>query len=219
MNLLPLPSSERVNLDGKKKANFVRSLHEKVCTNIERRTFQYVQEANKSRRKLVFEPSDWIWLHLCKERFLKQRQSKLRPRGDGPFQVIEHINDNAYRLELLGEYNVSVTFNVADLSPFLAGDEHDLRANSSQEEGNDADDADLQADHGVHVDLMKVRQGPVIRARVRRFKESLLTLVYAVQAQEGSFTSIEGINLEDSRKPTKMMLSIKGDNGQASSKH
>ncbi|XP_071939930.1 uncharacterized protein [Coffea arabica] len=113
--------------DGKKKAEFVRSLHDKVRTNIERRTAQYVQQANKHRRKLVFEPGDWVWLHLRKERFPKQRQSKLSPRGDGPFQVIERINDNAYRLDLPGEYTVSATFHVADLSPFIAGDEYDLR--------------------------------------------------------------------------------------------
>ena len=97
LDLLPLPSSEHVNLDGKRKAEFVRTLHEKVHTNIERRTAQYAQQANKNRRKLVFEPGDWIWLHLRKERFPKQRQSKLSPRGDGSFQVVECNNDNVYR--------------------------------------------------------------------------------------------------------------------------
>ncbi|XP_071923187.1 uncharacterized protein [Coffea arabica] len=64
-------------------------------------------------------PLPWVWLHLRKERFPKQRQSKLSPRGDGPFRVLQRVNDNAYKLELPGEYNVSATFNVADLSPFL----------------------------------------------------------------------------------------------------
>jgi hypothetical protein len=56
-------------------------------------------------------------------------------RGDGPFQVHERINDNAYKLDLPGEYNVSATFNATDLSPFDVGD--DLRATPFQEEGND----------------------------------------------------------------------------------
>ena len=89
---------------------------------------------------------------MRKERFLKQRQSKLSPRGDGPFQVIERINDNAYRLDLIGEYKVSATFNVADLSPFLVGDEHEFSVTPSQDEGNDANG---QASHGVHVDAVK----------------------------------------------------------------
>ena len=56
---------------------------------------------------------------MRKERFPVQRRSKLLLRGDGPFQVIERINDNTYKLDLLSEYNVSASFNVSDLSPFV----------------------------------------------------------------------------------------------------
>ena len=71
---------------------------------------------------------------MRKERFPEQRKSKLQPRGDGPFQVLERINDNAYKIDLPGEYNISATFNVADLSLFDAGDEAlDLRSNPLQE--------------------------------------------------------------------------------------
>ena len=53
------------------------------------------------------------------------------PRGNGPFQVMAKINDNAYKIDLLGEYGISPTFNVADLSLFDAGDDLvDLRANA-----------------------------------------------------------------------------------------
>jgi hypothetical protein len=115
----------------------VKQIHGKARLNIERRTEQYATQANKGRRQLVFEPGDWVWLHMRKERFPAKRRSKLLPRGDGPFQVLERINDNAYKLDLPGEYNVSATFNVTDLSPFDVGG--DLRANPFQEEGNDGD--------------------------------------------------------------------------------
>lgn len=65
------------------------------------------------------------------------------PRGDGPFQVVERINDNACKLDLPGEYNVSATFNVSDLSPFDAGD--DLRTNPFQEEENDEEMASTRS--------------------------------------------------------------------------
>ena len=135
LDLSPLPMSERANLDGKRKADFVKQIHEKARFNVERRTEQYAKQANKGRHQMIFEPGDWVWLHMRKERFPTQRRSKLLPRGDGPFQVLERINDNAYKLDLPGEYNVSATFNVSDLSLFDVGD--DLRINPSQEEGND----------------------------------------------------------------------------------
>ena len=40
------------------------------------------------------------------------------PRAEGPFEVLHRINDNAYKVDLPGEYGVLATFNVADLSPF-----------------------------------------------------------------------------------------------------
>ncbi|RVW13085.1 Transposon Ty3-I Gag-Pol polyprotein [Vitis vinifera] len=76
---------------------------------------------------------DWVWVHMRKERFPTRRRSKLHPRGDGPFQVLEIINDNAYKLDLPGEYNISATFNVSDLSPFDVGD--DSRMNPFEERG------------------------------------------------------------------------------------
>ena len=71
-----------------------------------------------------------MWVYMLKERFPKQRKSKLMPRGDGPFRVLERLNDNAYRLELPSEFGVNATFNVSDLSLFDVGDERDseLRA-------------------------------------------------------------------------------------------
>ena len=71
---------------------------------------------------------------MCKERFPAQGRFKFLPRGDGPFQVLEHIKDNAYMLVLSGEYNVSATLSVTDLSIFYVGD--DLRTNPFKEEGN-----------------------------------------------------------------------------------
>ncbi|XP_028193856.1 uncharacterized protein LOC114379406, partial [Glycine soja] len=59
-------------------------------------------------------PMPNVSVHMRKERFPEQRKSKLQPRGDGPFQVLERINDNAYKVE-------------------LPDGESDLRTNPSQE--------------------------------------------------------------------------------------
>ena len=59
-------------------------------------------------------------------------------RADGSFEVLEHINDNTYKVDLPRDYGVSAAFNVADLSPYLDYDYHiDLRENSSQQGKND----------------------------------------------------------------------------------
>jgi len=49
------------------------------------------------------------------------------PRGDGHYQIIERINDNAYKVDLPGKYGVSATFNIYDLFLFDVGD--DSRSN------------------------------------------------------------------------------------------
>ena len=84
------------------------------------------------------------------------------PRKDGPFKIMERINDNAYKVDLPGEYGVSVTFNVVDLSLFDVGD--DSRSNSFEERGDDA----IQA----LKDPLEVPIGLVTRLRAKRFKEA-----------------------------------------------
>ncbi len=118
LDLVPLPSNEQINLDGAAKAKYVRDLHEKVRLQIIKKNEHYARNANQGRRRVTFEPGDWVWVHMRKERFPAQRKSKLHPRGDGPFQVVARIGDNAYKIDLPGDYGVSVTFNVSDLSPF-----------------------------------------------------------------------------------------------------
>ena len=52
------------------------------------------------------------------------------PRADGPFKVLEKINDNAYKLELPADFGVSPTFNIANLKPYL-GEEDELPSRTS----------------------------------------------------------------------------------------
>ena len=85
------------------------------------------------------------------------------------------------KLDLPGEYNVSATFNVTDLSPFDVGD--DLRTNPSQEGENDANQGAGHADHthgnGAEFaqDRLSLPSGPITRLRAKRFKEALNGLI------------------------------------------
>ena len=101
-----------------------------------------------------------MWVHMRKERFPAQRRSKLLLRGDGPFQVVTWINDNAYKLDLHDEYNVSATFNVYDLSPFDVGE--DSRMNPFEERGNDENHQGNTIK--VSSDPLYIHRGPITRA-------------------------------------------------------
>ena len=63
------------------------------------------------------------------------------PRSDGPFEILENIGPNAYKVDLPGEYGVSATFNVADLSPYYDENEElpSLRSNSNPLGEDDGD--------------------------------------------------------------------------------
>ena len=61
------------------------------------------------------------------------RKTKLHPRGDGPFQILEKIKDNAHKVDLPSEYKVSATFTISDLSPFDVGE--NSRSNPFEEGG------------------------------------------------------------------------------------
>ena len=116
-------------------------------------------------------------MYLRKEIFPVRRWSKLHPRGDGPFQVLERINDNAYKLDLPGEYNISATFNVFDLSPFDIGD--DSRMNPFEERGNDENQQAFK-------DPLHVPVRPITRARSKKIKEAINGLIQDIWANSNT---------------------------------
>jgi hypothetical protein len=79
LDLLPLLVNERTSLYGQKKAEMVKKLHESVWQHIEKKNEQYANKANKGRRQVIFEPGDWVWVHMRKKRFPARRRSKLHP--------------------------------------------------------------------------------------------------------------------------------------------
>jgi len=172
------------------KADYVKKLHEQVRGQIEKKNESYARQTNKGRKKVVFQPGDWVWVHMRKERFPEQRKLKLQPRGNCPFQVLERINDNAYKIDLPGEYNVSSTSNVSDLFLFYVKGESDLRTNPSQEGENDGD-VTMSKDK----DPLEELGGPMTRSRAKKAKEALqqvLSILFEYKPKlEGENTKVE----------------------------
>lgn len=135
LDIIPLPLSERVWVDGKKKAKMVKQIYAEARQNLEEITKQYAKQANKRRREMIFKIGDQVWVQLRKERFPNERKSKLMPRIDGPFKITQRISNNAYKLDFQGKYDVSNSFNFT-MAPFLA-DDPNLRTNPFQEGGAD----------------------------------------------------------------------------------
>jgi hypothetical protein len=100
IDLLSLPTTERVHTDAKECADFILKLHASTKENIEKMTEKYRLVGSQDRKEVKLEPGDLVWLHLRKDRFPYLRKSKLMPRVAEPYKILEKINDNAYKLEL-----------------------------------------------------------------------------------------------------------------------
>ena len=85
IDLIVLHLDERVSLDDNRKAQVVKKLDESVQQLIKKRNRVYVTKANKGHKHVVFQPGEWVWVHMHKGRFPAHRKSKLQPRRDGPF--------------------------------------------------------------------------------------------------------------------------------------
>ena len=61
------------------------------------------------------------------------------PQADGPFRVLQRIEENAYTIELPGDYGVSKTFNVSDLSPYYEDQEDQVDLGASLHQPGETD--------------------------------------------------------------------------------
>ena len=132
---------------------------------------------NKGKRVRSFNEGDLVWLHLRKERFPQLRKSKLSLRGDGPFQIIKKINNNAYQLDLPAEYGVHPTFNITDLVPFTGtvadeDDNQDLRANPLQGGGDDVTPPSPIAPSSPSPSPSPLK-GPITRSMMKKIQKGL----------------------------------------------
>jgi hypothetical protein len=113
---------------------------------------------------------------MRKEQFPNKRKSKLQLRGDGPFQVLGRINDNAYKIDLPGNYGVNATFNVVDLTLFDTS--FDSRLNPFEKRGDDMD-------HPTNIsnDPLHIPNGLMTWFKTKALKEALNALVLKVSTK------------------------------------
>jgi len=180
----PRPLDKKPSVDTASRVEEIQKIHELVRSIIEKTNASYQAQANKHKKKVVLQPGDLVWIHLRNKRFPSKRNNKLMPRADGPFEVLERINDNAYKVDLPGGYGVSATFNVADLSAYQADDYlADLRIKSSQQGEDD----------GVPTSQDK-EEGPTTPTRSYE-SSKVQTMAHIVEKSQTKVTGLYGQNV------------------------
>jgi hypothetical protein len=188
-DLMSLPSSEKLNFDATRRAELMLKLHKTTKENIERMNAKYKINGDKGRKQLDFAPDDLVWLHFGKEYFPDLRKYKLMPRVDGPFKVIEKINENAYNLDLPIDFGVSPTFNITGLKPYL-GEEDELKLWMTQmQEGED--DVDINTSDTSTPTHNQI-SGLISRALVRQLNYQVSSFLdsYSSYLDNGNVCSI-----------------------------
>jgi hypothetical protein len=67
IDLMPLPSSKKLNFDATQRAELMLKLHRTTKENIERMNAKHKISGDKGRKQLDFAPGDLVWLHFRKE--------------------------------------------------------------------------------------------------------------------------------------------------------
>jgi len=184
IDLMPIPIDKRTSIDGIKKEKIMKILHKQVRSHIEEKTTKYAKHANKRQKMVRFKSRDLVRIHLSKDRFTSKRKSKLMPRVNGPFRVIERVNDNVYKINLPSKYNVLATFIVKDLSPYLKDvDNSDFRKNHFQLEGNDMHyDSNIEeADSNMY----GYSNGLMMIVREKQLQSTLISQISIIEALMG----------------------------------
>jgi hypothetical protein len=174
IDLMHLSSTKKLNFYVTQCAKLMLKLHGTTKENIECMNTKYKISGDKGRSQLDFAPGDLVWLHLRKKWFPDLRKSKLMPRANGPFKVIEKINENAYKLDLPTDFGVSPIFNIIDLKLYLA-EEGELESRTTQiQEGEE--DVDINTNN-ISTPTHNQIFGPISRAHVHQLNNQVSSFI------------------------------------------
>ncbi|KAL6558852.1 hypothetical protein OROMI_019202 [Orobanche minor] len=123
-DLLSQPLPVRADARAADMLEVLRITHKATFDRLVAANEQYKLDADRTRRAVEFEPGDYVWAVLTRDRYPAHEYNKLAARKIGPLEVLEKINSNAYRLKLPSHLRTSDVFNVKHLFPY-SGDNDD----------------------------------------------------------------------------------------------
>ncbi|GFS44399.1 hypothetical protein Acr_00g0090100 [Actinidia rufa] len=144
IDLAPISDLKRVHKKAEDFISDLQDVHKQVQQNLLESITKYKDAADEKRRLVEFDVGDFVWAVLTKDQYPAHEYSKLASWKVGPYEIIEKINPNAYRLKLPSYINTSDVFNVKHLMPYRgdSSEEEEVlnsRANSFQPGEADAD--------------------------------------------------------------------------------
>jgi hypothetical protein len=94
-------------------------------------------------------------------------------RADGPFKILEKINNNAYKLELPLEIGVSPTFYISDLRTYLGEEDEVSSRTMSIQEWEDDEDITTSNTTIPSIEL----QGPIMISRAQQLRHQVNSFI------------------------------------------
>ena len=119
-DLANLPSVVDVSMEAEAMAERISKLHQEVKSHLELANDSYKTAANYHKRFKEYQVGDLVMVHLRKSRLPAGHHSKVTNKRMGPFQILERLGPNAYRVDLRANMRINPSFNVANLSPYYA---------------------------------------------------------------------------------------------------
>ncbi|XP_022552170.1 uncharacterized protein LOC111203058 [Brassica napus] len=121
-DLSTLPDRQCLHGDAETFMEQLVETHAQTKANLETVVSKYKIAADAHRRRLAFDGGDLVWVVLTRDCMPAHAYNKLKAKKIGPVEVLEHINDNAYRLRLPSDITTSDVFNVKYLSRYFPPD-------------------------------------------------------------------------------------------------
>ena len=98
----------------KKFIEKIQLIHQTVQEQLEKSQGKYKARHDKHRVDHQFQVGDEVWLYIREER-LKGEGKNLKPIRYGPFNILENIGNNAFRLDFPPYMQVLAVVNVDNL--------------------------------------------------------------------------------------------------------